>query len=141
MSLKRRLKEAYSRRCAKCSNSGNSSVLTFCRDTFTRRFPISARCEKRTEWRLPYSMLGVSGADIESQLDFVKSCCTPAMQELLRKNNIHALASERNGEEGFGPIEADFLYGICRHDLGNIRNYNKGIELSRVDFKGFANAE
>ena len=36
-----------SRRCAKCSNSGNSSVLTFCRDTFTRKFPISARCEEQ----------------------------------------------------------------------------------------------
>jgi hypothetical protein len=98
MSLKRRLKEAYQQALRKCSNSGNCSVLTFFRDTFTRRFPISARCEKITEWRLPCSMLGVSGADIESQLDFVKSCYTPAMQGLLSTKDIHALASERNGE-------------------------------------------
>jgi hypothetical protein len=84
-------------------------------------------------------MLVVSGADIESQLDFVKSCCTPAMQELLRKKNIHALASERNGEDLAD--RSRFPLRICRHGLGNIRNYDKGIELSRVDVKGFANAE
>ena len=44
-------------------------------------------------------MLGVSDADIESQLDFVKSCYTPAMQELLSTKDIPALASERNGEK------------------------------------------
>lgn len=63
-------------------------------------------------WKAPYSMIGVSGADIQSQLNFVKECCTPPIIEEIKTKDIHASASKRNGEEGFGPVEADFLYAF-----------------------------
>ena len=112
MSLKRRLKEAYKQALRKMFELGQFLGFDVLPRHFYSEIPYIRALRKTTEWRLPYSMLGVSGADIESQLDFVKSCCTPAMQELLRSKNIHALASERDGEEGFGPIEADFLYAL-----------------------------
>ena len=49
MSLKRRLKEAYQQALRKMFELGQL-FLTFCRDTFARRSPISARCEKTTGW-------------------------------------------------------------------------------------------
>ncbi len=57
-------------------------------------------------------MIGINGADTQSQLDFVKKCCSPSIVEALKAHEIHKLASERNGESGFGPVEADFLYAF-----------------------------
>jgi hypothetical protein len=57
-------------------------------------------------------MRGVRGMDIQGQLDFVRDCCPPAIVEELRTADILARASERNGETGFGPVEAAFLYAF-----------------------------
>ena len=85
MSLKRRLKEAYKQALRKMFELGQFLGFDVLPRHFYSEIPDIRALRKTTEWRLPYSMLGVSGADIESQLDFVKSCYTPAMQELLRQ--------------------------------------------------------
>lgn len=70
--------------------------------------------KRTTHWRGPRSMVGVQGADIESQLAFVAACCTPEIVERLRRNDVHAHAAAENGELGYGPSEADFLYAVIR---------------------------
>jgi predicted O-methyltransferase YrrM len=59
-------------------------------------------------------MVGVQGTGTESQLAFVASCCTPEIVERLRSNDIHARAAAENGDMGYGPTEADFLYAVIR---------------------------
>ena len=66
-------------------------------------------CER---WKAPYSMTGIPGADVESQIVFLNECCPPPMTEEIKAKNIHSHASRKNGEGGFGPIEADFLYAF-----------------------------
>jgi hypothetical protein len=65
-----------------------------------------------SHWRAPYSMRGVAGQEIESQLQFVKECCAAPIIERLRIQQVHASACAKNGVDGFGPVEADFLYAL-----------------------------
>jgi len=81
---------------------------------FYSAVPDIRELKRTTAWRAPRSMVGVQGADIEDQLAFVASCCAPEIVERLRRNDVHARAAEENGELGFGPTEADFLYAVIR---------------------------
>ena len=65
-----------------------------------------------TAWRKPLSMGHISGAEIDPQLAFVASC-TSGLETSMTASSIHRRACEMNGlSEGFGPIEADFLYSF-----------------------------
>ena len=70
--------------------------------------------ERTAHWRAPRSMAGVSGADAEHQLAFVASCCTPEIVDRLSRDDVLAHAVAENGEMGYGPAEADFLYAVIR---------------------------
>jgi hypothetical protein len=65
-------------------------------------------------WKRPSSMTGVAGADIESQMSFLRGCCLPPLPERLRQGGIHEYACKENGQPGYGPVEADFLYCFIR---------------------------
>jgi hypothetical protein len=57
-------------------------------------------------------MIGVAGADLDEQLAFARSVVTPSMTERLRRGDVYPTACARNGEVGYGPIEADFLFAF-----------------------------
>jgi hypothetical protein len=61
-------------------------------------------------WKRPSSMIGVAGADIESQMAFVRECCRPPLPERLKMGGIYQYACRENGETGYGPMEAEFLF-------------------------------
>lgn len=63
-------------------------------------------------WKAPYAMTGVDGVDIGTQVDFVHQVCGPAVTSCLVARAVHREACAMNGAEGFGPIEADFLYAF-----------------------------
>jgi hypothetical protein len=54
-------------------------------------------------------MIGVAGADIESQMSFLRACCLPPLPQRLRRGGIYEHACQENGEPGYGPVEAEFL--------------------------------
>jgi len=87
-------------------------------DVLPRHFysavPDIRELQRTTRWREPRSMVSVQGTDTESQLAFVASCCTPEHVERLRRNDIMAHAVTENGDSGYGPTEADFLYAVIR---------------------------
>lgn len=67
-----------------------------------------------TAWRKPLIMTHLSGSDLESQQAFVATC-TQGLQSALTKTSIHTRACQMNNLlEGYGPIEADFLYSFVR---------------------------
>lgn len=68
--------------------------------------------QKSEFWRPPTSMIGVAGADIESQMSFLQACCPPPLQQHVRQAEIHAQASAENGAVGFGHTEAEVLYCV-----------------------------
>jgi hypothetical protein len=55
-------------------------------------------------------MTGVAGADIESQMSFLRACGLPPLPERLKRGGIYEHACQQNGEPGYGPVEADFLF-------------------------------
>jgi predicted O-methyltransferase YrrM len=79
---------------------------------FYSSIPDLATLKSSTEWRRPLSMVGVSGAGTDDQLKFVGECCTEPIRNRLAEGGIAAHAIHANGEPGFGPIEADFLYAF-----------------------------
>ncbi len=63
-------------------------------------------------WRRPFHMTGVAGADLANQIEFLRRCCPASIQERMLASSIHSRASQQNGEEGYGVIEADFLFAF-----------------------------
>ena len=112
MSVKRRIKNAYKRSLRTLFELGQRVGFDALPRHFYSEIPDIRRLKASSEWQAPYSMNGVAGADIASQLDFVKQCCTAESIAALGRQNIFQMASQANGEEGFGVIEADFLYAF-----------------------------
>jgi len=79
---------------------------------FYSEVPDLRKLRRTTAWKEPYTLVGVEGADVASQLAFARSVVTPALVERLAKGDVHGRASERNGEEGYGVIEAEFLFAF-----------------------------
>lgn len=81
---------------------------------FYSETPSISQLRSTTAWRRPFSMNRIAGADIPSQLAFAAACAQD-LQSSLAATPIHRRACEMNGlPEGFGEIEADFLYCFVR---------------------------
>ncbi len=80
---------------------------------FYSDYPDYNQLEKSTYWRKPYSMFGIRGAETGPQLEFARRCCESYTDSLTQKNTYEQ-ACRANGEAGFGPTEADFLYCYVR---------------------------
>ena len=59
-------------------------------------------------------MIGVRGAEVAGQLEFLRSLITPAVSDRLRRGGIHESACRENGAAGYGPVESDCLYAFVR---------------------------
>jgi hypothetical protein len=65
-------------------------------------------------WKRPRTMAGVLGVETDVQFEFVESCCSRAIVGELQAGGVHARACKANGEPGFSPVDADFLYAFIR---------------------------
>src|SRR3954451_6367269 len=72
---------------------------------FYSEIPDLRKLRRTKAWRTPYSMSDVAGADLDGQLAFARTVVTNTMRDRLAQLDVHAIACERNGEPGFGPIE------------------------------------
>lgn len=79
---------------------------------FYSEIPNIRHLKRTADWRAPYSMAGVAGAEIAGQLEFVRSCCPRPLVEKIATARIHEQACASNGAMGFGAVEADFLYAF-----------------------------
>lgn len=87
----------------------------------------------RTDWRAPMSMIGVAGWSLDSQLDFVRDCCPPPVVARLRTHDVHAEACAANGVDGYGRVEADFLYAhIVRHKPRSVVQIGAGVSTAVI---------
>src|ERR1700716_2636411 len=77
---------------------------------FYSAIPNIRELQRSESWKRPSSMTGVPGADIESQLSFLRGCCLPPLPKRLKQGGIYEYACRENGQPGYGPVEADFLY-------------------------------
>lgn len=114
MDLNRRLKKAAKVGLRQLFEGGQRLGIDVLPRHFYSEIPDVRQLRQSDHWKRPFSMAGVEGADIEGQLAFVRDVCPPALVERMRTGEIHRHASEENGETGYGPIEADFLYAFVR---------------------------
>ena len=101
------LLKAWSRKLLEAGQRARVDILP---RHFYSSVPDVAELKSTSAWRQPRSLLGVEGADPESQLAFVSECSSEALQELVARTDIHGDACRENGAVGFGPVEAAFLY-------------------------------
>lgn len=80
---------------------------------FYSEVPDMRALRNSTYWRRPWDMTGVLGADAEAQFEFARQAVEP-WKDRLADGAMYKEACRRNGEEGYGPIEADMLYGFLR---------------------------
>lgn len=110
----------------KLKNAAKASLSTAFRvgqrlgvDVLPRHFyseiPDIGRLREATHWREPFSLVAVEGADdLDGQAAWLKACVDEPTQDAIKSRDLHAEACERNGEVGYGPIEADCLYAVVR---------------------------
>lgn len=81
---------------------------------FYSEIPSISQLRATTAWRKPRNMSYIAGADPSLQLAFISSC-TNGLYSSMNGTSLHQRACDMNGLlEGFGPIEADFLYCFVR---------------------------
>ena len=108
--LKRRVKNLSKRGLRTLFEFGQRFGVDILPRHFYSEIPSIRDLRQDAAWRLPRSMVGVSGADTDVQFEFLESCCTPGLVTRLRRNDIFDAACSMNVEPGFGPVDADFLF-------------------------------
>ncbi len=79
---------------------------------FYSEIPDIRKLKNTEHWRKPFSMIGIAGVDIDAQMTFVAQTVSPALVKELPALDVHHKACVRNGESGYGRVEADFLYAF-----------------------------
>jgi hypothetical protein len=79
---------------------------------FYSEIPDIGKLRSTDWWRKPSAMAGVSGTDLEAQLDHVRGLFNENVRRDLAARNIHEIACRRNQAEGFGRVEADVLHAF-----------------------------
>ena len=76
-------------------------------------------------------MIGIKGVDIYKQIQWVADVVLPEARLSLQHTDIYAAACQDNGEEGFGPVEAQFLHCfILRHRPKKILQVGCGVSTA-----------
>ena len=110
--MKRLVKNAAKSLLVKLFHVGQRFGVDILPRHFYSEIPDIGRLKQSKSWKLPYSMMGVAGTDPDEQLAFVQSVVTPRLSARLAQGDVHRIACSRNGEDGYGPIEADFLFAF-----------------------------
>jgi hypothetical protein len=77
---------------------------------FYSSIPDYRELRHNTRWKQPASMQGISGSETAAQVAFLRECCAPALGAVAQSKQVHHVACADNGAEGFGRVEADFLF-------------------------------
>ena len=81
---------------------------------FYSEIPDITKLSHQREWRRPFSMACIAGTSIADQCDALQTICPDHITAHLAERDVHDEACRRNGEKGFGPIEAECLYAFVR---------------------------
>lgn len=111
--LTRKLKNGAKRGLRNLFEIGQRCGVDILPRHFYSEIPEIRSLRQDVDWKLPRSMTAVFGADVSSQFEFVEHCCPIGVVERLRRSEIHRDACTANGEPGFGPVDADFLYAFA----------------------------
>ena len=110
MSLKRKIKNALKGASLRIFHVGQRFGVDIMPRHFYSPVPDIRALRRSTTWRAPSSMAGVGGADVDAQLAYARQCCPDDVRAKARIDDLLAYGTRENGEVGYGPVEAAFLY-------------------------------
>ena len=115
-SLKRRLKNQAKRGLRHLFELGQRVGVDILPRHFYSEVPDIRALRNDRAWRVPRSMVGVHGTEIDAQFEFVESCCfgPEGIRSQLADGAIHRDACDANGEPGFSATDAEFLHAFIR---------------------------
>lgn len=128
-SLKRRLKNGLKRGMRGAFEIGQRLGWDLLPRHFYSEIPDIRRLRRSAGWKRPFPMEGVQGADLAGQEAFLRTIVPPPLVDRVAAGDIHARACQRNGEPGFGPIEAECLFAFV-HTLRPPRIVQVGCGVS-----------
>jgi len=108
--MKRNLKDLGKLGLRKMFEMGQRIGINVLPCHFYSEIPNIRELKTEDHWKKPSSMIGIRGAEIETQFDFARECCNEELIDRQRKKDIYDYACRKNGDSGYGSIEADFLY-------------------------------
>ncbi len=108
--LKRRIKNLSKRGLRRLFEFGQHCGVDLLPRHYYSGIPSVRELRRGGDWMMPGTMVGVNGTDADVQFDFVESCCSPDLVSRLRRIDIFRDACDANGEPGYSPIDADFLF-------------------------------
>jgi hypothetical protein len=81
---------------------------------FYSQIPDIGELRRSALWKLPRDMSNVRGHELAKQLEFAARICASTVVAQAIRADVYARACADNGEPGFGPVEALFLYAFVR---------------------------
>jgi hypothetical protein len=109
---RRRLKESGKRALRLAFEAGQHLGVDVLPRHFYSEIPDLRELRASDEWRRPRSLRGIAGVELEGQREFIRACATPDVLARLAGRDIHGEARAANATDGYGPIEASFLYCV-----------------------------
>jgi hypothetical protein len=109
-SVKRRLKEFFKSQLHTLFAQGQRLGFDILPRHFYSEIPDLRILRGTDSWKKPYSLIGVPGASAADQSAWLQAMVPPAVQSDLKQKDVHQLACRDNGEDGYGPVEADVLH-------------------------------
>ncbi len=111
--MNRRIKKESKRLLRKTFEVGQRFGFDLLPRHFYSEIPDIRQLRKTQAWRYPLSMEGIA-VDLDRQLEFIRKC-TAGFTTKLPELQVHKRSLVMNGtDEGYGEIEADFLYCFVR---------------------------
>lgn len=110
---------------------------------FYSQIPDVRELRRTSAWRRPRQMQSVRGHELARQLSFAERICRSEYVERAIRERVYEHACESNGEPGYGPIEALFLYAFVRAERPRkIVQVGSGVSsaviLSAAEHAGYA---
>jgi Methyltransferase domain len=112
MSIRRRLRNAAKGKLKGVFEFGQRFGVDVLPRHFYSSIPDFRDLRRDDRWREPYDMIGVAGADVGEQAQFLRQLMTEPIRQRLARGDVWRTACERNGEPGYGPTDADALFAF-----------------------------
>jgi hypothetical protein len=110
--MKRQIKSLSKRLLRGMLETGQRFGVDILPRHFYSEIPAIHELRQESSWRRPLSMEFVRGSALESQIESFQQCFPPSRATAETGFAIHGRACVRNGEAGYGPVEADVLHAF-----------------------------
>ena len=112
--MQRALKNLVKKNLRRVFELGQRAGLDILPRHFYSQVPDVRELRRTDTWRQPRHMQSVRGHELAGQLEFAEQVCKQEYIQRALRDDVYEKACAENGEAGYGPVEAVFLYAFMR---------------------------